>query len=238
MPDALRLAAAGLLVPALAALLAGCADAPQFEARFAPSFGGKRTVAPVGVYRDGRLDADAWERLGLGRALPGTCAPGFGEALHGADPDTFAALDDEARANGLSDELLAKLAAKAKGDTMLLVTVHGRTEGPTRVGAGPRGQQRRNVPPARSGFRPPSPPSGTPADFASQRGELEATAIFFAVPSRERLGAVTMKYAGPDAESAMAEFVRRVAERTDGAACGTWAFGAPAPAVPLPPGGP
>ena len=101
------------LAPLVVALLAGCADAPQFEARFPPSFDVRpKAVSVIGVYRDGRLDADAWDRLGLGAVVgASTCAPAFGEALRSADPDTFAALDDEARANGISEELIDRLAA-------------------------------------------------------------------------------------------------------------------------------
>jgi hypothetical protein len=233
MTDLRRLAVAALAP--LAAASVGCGDAPQFEARFPPSFPERtRSVSVVGVYRDGRLDAEAWDRLGLGAALPAPCPPAFGEPLRAADPEGFAALDEEARANGMSEELLARLGAKAKGEAMLLVTVHGRASGPTRVGSGPRGQRRNAPPPSRGSHRGMAVPSGTPQDFASPRGDLEASAVFFSVPRHERLGGLTMKYSGADADAALAEFVKRLTEATEGATCGGWTLGKEAPVAPPP----
>jgi hypothetical protein len=225
---------------ALPLVLAACGSGPRFEVRYAPAFVDRRAaVSIVGVFRDGRMDPEAWGRMGpaITKALGApACAAGFGDALRGADPEAYAAIDDESRANGFSDALLERLAKSARGDAMLVIAMHGRAATPPR--SGPGGVKAGTPPPpsgrghgAQRGMGVPGdiePPGGTP-------GDLEVSATWFSVPKHERLATLTMKYQGDDPDAAMAELARRMGAVLPATTCGGWAWGAAAgPAVPAP----
>lgn len=205
-----------------AVFLGACGDGPRFDVKVAPTFGERRTaVSVIGVYRDGRMDTDAWGRLGFASGLAVLpCPPAFSESLRSSDPESFAAIDEEARSNGITDELLERLASKARGDSMLLIVMHGHAQAPTKPGAQARAM-------------PPSPSSGHgahrgPGSFGPEsgpRGDLEVSALWYSVPRHELLATLTMKYGGADADTAFAELTRRLGVLApQGSTCGGWAF--------------
>src|SRR4051794_37321988 len=115
---------------ALALGAASCEEGAQFNVKYAPGFAeGRTTISVFGVFREGRMNPETWAQIGgplsasFGEAR---CDVAYGEALQRADPELFAALDEEARSNGITDELLARVARDAVGEVIMIVSVHGR----------------------------------------------------------------------------------------------------------------
>src|ERR1700742_4244703 len=98
-------------------LAAGCADwGGSVTTRFAPGFApAGHSVSVLAVYKDGSMSSSGWERLAPALAADFSgrpCEAGY-EALLTAKPDLADAVDERARADGPTDELLAALAPPA-----------------------------------------------------------------------------------------------------------------------------
>jgi hypothetical protein len=73
----------------------------------------------LGVFEDGRMSADAWDRLGpkLSRAFgKNACEVAYTAGLLSSKPRLAAAIDAYARDNGVTDDLLEQISPLAKGD--------------------------------------------------------------------------------------------------------------------------
>jgi hypothetical protein len=170
-----------LLLPALVLGLASasCADESSVSVKYAPGYKpGPATVSILGVFRDGRMSLDTWSAMAspvstaLG-AMVDRCEPAFGERLRHENDELFTSLDDETRNNGITEDLLAKLAARAQGDVILFITVHGhvgetytdkrgsqtRAPAAARAAATTATSPRAGPPPSRWSCPPPSTPS-------------------------------------------------------------------------------
>jgi len=199
---------------------AACAD-DSFSVQRAPEFpraSGTR-VSVFGVYKDGRLAPEAWDPLRahltpiFGTAL---CEPGYPDMLTPSGTPVLNAVDDFARANGVTDELLDRIGPTAKGDVILLIMETGRpskeaekTEpaaapAPTMRGAGRRGAQ----PLARS--------------RTSEASAFEMVAVLFSPHAHKSVGAIRMTYSGSSMEDAVDTFFRRVGGELPGAKCEGW----------------
>lgn len=108
MRRALFLIASGLLA---ALACTSCGD-DAFTVRFAPEYPrGQASVSVLGVFKDGRMSAEAWEQLGPTLAASfGSCTPLYGTQFLANDGEIASGIDDYVRANGVTDELLDWLA--------------------------------------------------------------------------------------------------------------------------------
>src|SRR4051812_26072822 len=104
-------------IPILFATCAiSCADGPHIEARYAPEFTpGPSKIAVLGAFQGGRMSADSWAPFAprissaLGRS---TCEAAFGEKLKRVDQELYEKIDADVAENGITDEMLARLAPK------------------------------------------------------------------------------------------------------------------------------
>jgi hypothetical protein len=99
----------------------------------------RRTISVVSVYREGRFSPDSFEQiepqitLALGRG----CVQGYNDHLRDADPALYDEIDQQARQDGVSDEVIARVAPAALGDTLMVVQFFGPIPPPKgRTGSG------------------------------------------------------------------------------------------------------
>jgi hypothetical protein len=230
IPSRLGLAALSRRACCLAVLGAaascGSADA-RIETKLASDFAPARhAISVLGVYKDGQMNTDAWLTMSP-RVSPslgaGECAAGYSDALQSTNGPLLSAIDDYARSNGPTDDLLAQVAPAAKGDLIVVFTFAGRlpgpkpkdsvatNSGPPGVGqsgaAGPGGRRRASN--TRS-FAPPDP------------NELDISATLFSVAQGRSVGLVAMEYSGVSVDDAMAKFAARLAQVLPQARCEGW----------------
>jgi hypothetical protein len=215
-----------LLSQALGCSLSG----PAFTVSYAPGFAKEGAkVAVFGVFRDGRMSPEAWDEFGprLSAALHGNiCDVAVGANLRARDPAVFAAVDDVARADGITDDLLDKFAPSAGGDAILVVTVAGRVskpkESPGSAGApmpalatGGRG--------GRGGGRSGGPhPAGGGHNHRAEVDVFEMTASVFSKREHKSVAMVSMAYTGPSESEAIAAFADKLGSALPGATCASW----------------
>jgi hypothetical protein len=216
-------------LPVLAALaLAACEPSDtQFHVDYAPVYrkaGG--TVSVLGVFREGRMSPDTWDEIAK------RISPAFGQAQCPVfydssfltnHHDLAEAVDDYARANGVTDDLVDQLAPAAGGDQILLLTVAGRpldkkpatdtmTPASAPVTGMPAGRQRSG------GLPPPGAMHVTNID----RNAFEISASLFSVPDHKSVASVTMGYSGQDANLALAAFIEKLKTSLPGLTCAGW----------------
>jgi hypothetical protein len=219
-----RLARLALALPLLFAATA-CDD--SFHVERAPEFprGGGSSVSVFGVYRDGRLAPEAWDVFRSHLApIFGTssCEPGYPDILTASGTPTLQAVDDFSRSNGVTDELLDKLAPMAKGDLVLLITMTGRpgakpaSEGP---GGGPGGPGAPPAAPMRSGR---GQRGAAPVKTTVEAAQFEAVGIVFSVKAHKSVAAIRMSYSGGSLEDAIDRFTARLGSELPRSTCGGW----------------
>lgn len=194
---------------------------------FAP---GRHAVSVLGVYKDGQMSADAWETMAptLSPSLGATdCADGYSEAMRSTHEALSSAIDDYARSNGPTDELLSQVAPAARGDLIVVITFAGRlpvaakakpsvatNSGPIGVGqSGARGAR------AGSGGRRAS----SARSFAApDPNELDISATLFSVPQGRSVGLVAMQYSGESVDEAVTRFAAQLRDALPQARCEGW----------------
>ena len=147
--------------------------------------------------------------------------------LENANGALSSAIDDYARSNGPTDELLAQIAPAARGDLILVFTFAGKlpvakAEGAHRgdeLGA-PGRRPERSAPDRRAGGgrRASRSPSFAPAD----PNELDISASLFSVAQGRSVGLVAMQYSGDSVDDAIAKFAAQLAEALPQARCEGW----------------
>jgi hypothetical protein len=194
------------------------------------------TVSVLGVYKDGRMSSDSWEVLGPGFSQSlgaSACDAAYTAAFVATDGTLSAAIDDYARSNGPTDELLTQLAPAAKGDLILVMTVAGKL-------------------PAKQKDLPPSGPTPTPnigAGGAQGRGmgtgmargragiqrrasgeadtnELDLSASLFSIPQGRSVALYAMQYSGDSVDDAMSKFFAELARSLPAVQCAGWEWNA------------
>jgi len=219
--------------------LLSCAPDAHLEANFASGFvPARRAVSVFGVFKDGQLSADAWEAIGprLSPALGARfCEPGYGSALRSSASSVASAIDDYARDNGMTDDLLAQLAPAAKGDLLLVVTFAGQLPVPPKsdlVGAhdgspattasgggrGGMGMGGGTPPGGGRGAAHGPPRARTPEDT----NELDVSASFYSVAERRSVGIVAIAYKGATVDDALSRLSARVQHELPAATCAGW----------------
>jgi hypothetical protein len=214
------------LALALFASSFGCSDGgADFTTKVASDFAPARhTVSVLGVYQDGRMSLGSWDTLGpyLTRALgPTQCAVGY-DALASSNQDLANAIDEYARDEGPTGNLLTQLAPAALGDLILVVTFAGKL--PTRK-AGEAG-----------------PPTGAPvqngmtttrrrgrghaaaATEARDPNQLDISASLFSVAKNRPVALVGMQYHGESVADALTRFGAELAKAVPELKCTGWNF--------------
>jgi hypothetical protein len=207
------------------------ASEAQFAERFAIDFQhARRTVSVFGVYKDGQMSSEAWNALRprLEPVLGGSgCEIACLAPPASSDGRLFAAIDDYARANGPTDELLAHVAPAAMGDLILVLVEAGRlpapekrvslADSPSPAGPSPGGSAKMGS--HGRGFStlgPTKHPGGADLDV------LQLSASLFSVSQGRSVAVVDMRYGGTNLDEAVNRFVAKLAESLPESSCRGW----------------
>ncbi len=215
-----------VIVPSLALfLLAGATSCGESSAstsvKYASDFRpGATTVSMFGTFRDGRLDQEFGALVGPALASSfgrHRCETAYGAELAHRNADLYNALDEQAKSDGITDELLGKVAPMAEGALILVVSVHGaaapRSFGGAEVDPGAMGPQAsaRGAPRNRI-------PAGALRRYGA-KGGLVMTASFYSVRLGRGVARMTMNYEGPSVEDAVRRFGEELAKVVPGSTC-------------------
>ncbi len=232
-----------LAVPVSAALsLLACSHGPQVQAAVAPGFTASgHGVSIVGVMKDGRLHPEAWKWIGpaLSRPFgPGLCEAAFSDRLRRDDSELFAFADREAKLNGVTEELLTRFGAHAKGDLLLVVELWG--EPPQKRDGAPTG----GAPPPMGNAGPPRYGAGSGAGAQGmggrgltaprgpnarmrQVGEDGSYGIAVSVYSpstKQWVAAAKLTDSGSASEEGVQKLAEELSRLLPGAGCAGWSF--------------
>jgi len=225
-----------ILLTAILATCAGCAPTTEFATKYASDFRRDgRTVSVFGVYKDGRMNAEAWSYAAplFSTALGGgPCESLYGDVLLPNDRSVAEAVDDDARADGVTDALLDLLAPAATGEAVLVVTIAGRLpttrapnmSSPASASApspNPRGLGQRGAGGVSGGGLSPVASGGPRVSYGSQDA-LEVSAALFSVREHRTVARVVMTYTGKNADEAMASFIVKLRAELPGMKCQPW----------------
>jgi hypothetical protein len=235
-----RTVAAAAALACLGVAVSCSEDEAQFQVRFAPDFARAQTrVSILGVFRDGRMNAETWDEIGPRLSAPfaaagaASCPIAFDKEFLSKKEELAGAIDDVARADGVTDELLDKLAPAASGDDVLVFTVAGRpTSQSWDAGAGG------NMP---MGGAPNTTPGGGMRGSRGARGMgggmgpmrqpdknvFELTASLYSAKDHRAVGLVAMRYTGSSGPEALAKFVAKLREQLPAASCTGWHWDVP-----------
>jgi hypothetical protein len=218
-----RRGAALVLLLATASCAEGSADFhAKYEADFAPA---PTTVSVFGVFHDGRMSHEAWEKVGpkLSAALgQKACEEGYGEGLASGRPELFATVDQSVRDEGITEELLERLAPSAEGDTLLVVTFNAHTTISRGIEGGPSPSATMPGSGGRArGVRGPSAPHGRGAAL----DEIGISGTLFSVRRHRSVARLSMVYAGSNLDDAIGKFVGRIGALVPGSRCVGWRWG-------------
>ncbi len=231
-----RILAASAALACLGVAVACSEDEAQFRVRFAPDFAKSQArVSILGVFRDGRMNAETWDELGarlsapFGGSASGSCPIGFDKSFLSTKEDLAGAIDDVARADGVTDDLLDKLAPAANGDEVLVFTVSGRPTSQSWDAGG-------------GGAAPMGPPNSTPGGGTrgsrgargmgggggmgpmrqADRNVFELTASLYSAKEHRAVGLIAMEYTGSNGPEALAKFAAKIRESLPAATCTGW----------------
>jgi hypothetical protein len=211
-----------------------CTPDADFQLRYAPDFRrDARTVSVLGVYRDGRLSTEAWDELApkLSSAFGGNaCEVAYSDALLKQDPDLASAVDDAARADGVTDELAGLFAPAANADTIAFFTITGAAS--------------RALPKTKTGGTGAGPNAGSPATMRGGAGRrsgmggnlggpthieggehkeaFEVSLTLYSVKEKRTVGIVAMSYNGKDPDAGVSVFLDKVRAELPNARCVGW----------------
>jgi hypothetical protein len=217
------------------ALVPGCFNNFNYRSEFAQGFvRGQHRVSVLGVFKDGRMDFEAWDAVAptMSTAFAGgKCPTGYRSDFVAEHGSLSSAIDDAARSDGLSDDLLTQLAPAAKGDLIVVFTLAGHVEkakidirepaqptggmGPGGGGGGAAGIGSR-MPLARRG------PQSATSNVA-----LSLSATMFSVASHTSVGVIELEYTGENASDAIAQFAAKVRDTIPGSTCDEWDWSVP-----------
>jgi hypothetical protein len=208
----------------------GCGAEISYTSQFAPGFVPRHhTISVLGVYKDGQMSSGAWDAIeprlapALGAAR---CPAGYTDTLASTHNALSAAIEDYARSDGPTDDLLTRLAPAATGDLILVVTIAGKLplhetgEAPkassSAYGGGAGG--------ARGGMG--GAPMHGPAPVTST-DELDLSASLFSVSRSQSVAVVALRYLGTSVDEAVSKLATKLAGSFPEAACAGWNWNAP-----------
>ena len=222
--------AAGASLVVLASVLGfvglGCVGDEGFNARFAPDFRpSQATISVFGVFRDGRMSPDAWDDISprLSAALgQKACPAGYGDNLREADPELFAKVDDYARENGMTDELLAHFETAAEGDLIMVLQMYGHAKSKTEPKG--EGDPAKPVPKQARGGGMRNPGNSPSIPKRVEWSGLELGATLFSVHDHHGVAEMSMKYSGTSLDEAVVKFGEKLHAAIPGATCRGWRY--------------
>jgi len=208
---------------AIVLLVSACnAGGARFNTQTAASFvPARHSVSVLGIYKDGRMTIDTWDKLAphLVPALGSSpCEVGF-DSLVRSNQELANAVDDRSRAEGPTGSLLAQLAPAARGDLLLVVTLAGRLPQHQGQGEPPEGAP---VPNGMTTQRKRRHQAQNSAGGAPDPNRLEVSAALFSVPEHRSVALVSMSYGGQDADDAMTRFGAELAQVMPNSTCAGW----------------
>ncbi len=239
----------------LSCAIAACATPgegqPQIPIVPKPDATKPEALSVFGIFRNGRMSPEAWEDLGKVLSTPfsgGICKAAYDVVFTDANPELADAIDDYTKENGVSDELLEKLAPLAKGDTILVLAIDGQLPKPAAAspdkpakpaqdpsssgqyggsGAGQgsgfgggRGMGRSGGGMGRGGGR--RSPSAPAQHAAHDKGSWELTAYLYSVRLGQSTKQVELKQQGQDIDGALKFFVAKLGAEIPGVPCRGW----------------
>ena len=179
------------------------------------------TVSVLGVYKDGRMALGSWNKLAphfasaLGSA---PCEIGF-DALVTSNQDLANSIDEYARDQGPTSQLLTALAPAARGDLLMVVTLASRPlEDPAEAGP-PVGAP---VPNGMVTQRKRHSHGQNAAGNAVDPNRLEVSASLFSVTQNHPVLLVSLSYAGQNTEDALTRFSAELARAIPNSRCVGW----------------
>jgi hypothetical protein len=197
---------------------ASCADGVQLRVQTSPEFaGGNATVSMLGVFHDGRMNVDSWQKASspVSSALGGSdCAALFTDALQQGDPTLYSEIDTSTQSDGITDDLLAKLAPRAGGDLIVTVSIHGKTRAATR-------QEMSRIP--RAAVQQPG--QAQPVRLVKQL--LELSASVYSIKQGRSVARMSVVYPSTTFDHAIRRFSTELAAFMPGATCRPWREKAP-----------
>jgi hypothetical protein len=219
------------MVPVLIGLaVAACgADVTAYRsATYAPR---DLTLSVLGVFRNGRMDSGAWNEWSQTIAAAtgdASCSAAFDDRMEKAAPALFSELDESTRQDGITDEILDRMAPSARGGAILVIEAFGR--GPPKK-AGTEEAQPQQAPassPApmgrrggRGGRRGATP---TSAPRESPREELEISIGVYSVHDHQVTASVQMHADAGSSTDALHELSAKLGETLHGARCAGWTW--------------
>jgi hypothetical protein len=228
----------GISAVVLVAATASCSEETSVKVRYAEGFApGPSAVSVLGVYRDGRMSVDAWGPLALPLSAAlgekTVCEPAFSARLQRDNEPLFASIDDQAKSEGVTEDLLAKLSPSAQGDVILAVSMHGSLGRASTDHASDEPPPRAAMPSTR-GMNASGAGRGAPHRQPTPRGPapkvMELSATLFSTHQRKPLARLTMIYGGTSAEEAVRLFSAELGKLVPGSSCKGWSW--PADGLP------
>lgn len=227
---------------AIAVASVGCGDGDtQITVKYASDYTRPAAAISVfGVFENGRLSPESWKEIGpalSSRFSQGTCETAWSDSFLSADPTLTSTIDEYTKDDGVTDELLDRLAPMAKGGAILTFTVLGRrlvpgSDGsskssgttrstPMRTGGGFRGMGGGGRGMRGNGGRQQS---GTSADQNNAKGRTTyvISASLFSIRGRRSVALVAMSYSGPNIDAALQEFATRLRSVIPDVTCTGW----------------
>jgi hypothetical protein len=209
---------------ACAASTVACSQRVRWDAKFASNFTPSgHTVSVFGVYKDGQMSSEAWDALRprLEPLLGGRECDAARSGPAASDDPLFTAVDDYARTNGPTDDLLAQLAPAAQGDLILVLVEAGSlppaekvsvVDSPAPAGPSPNAAKGTNG----LGMYAPKKRTGPEPDV------LQLSASLFSVAQGRAVALFDMRYAGDSIAEAEREFTTRVGRLLPATTCKGW----------------
>lgn len=210
---------------ALVAIATGAAcagDDAQFNVKYAPDYAKGGTVSVLGIFKDGRMSPETWDQLGPLLLTKQKCETAYNVDLVALSPTLSSAIDDYARANGITDALLDQLAPVARGDAIMVITVAGHPpQKIAREGGAPRASPQ---PVMRGGGRGRGRvPYGSSGSTSTTDGSVfEVSASLFSIRLHRSIALVSMTYSGRDVEAALAKFAAKLSASLPEISCVGW----------------
>ncbi|MET0790529.1 MAG: hypothetical protein ABW061_03330 [Polyangiaceae bacterium] len=202
--------------------LSACTTGAQFTTQTAPGFSrAPHTISVLGVYKDGRMGVGSWDKVAphLVNALGSApCELAF-DALLTSNQELADAIDERARNEGPTSDLLARLAPAARGDLLMVVMLAGKLPQRQTRGEPPAGAPVSNsMVTQRKGRRQAQSAAGGARD----PNRLEVSASLFSVKENRPVALVSMTYGGQSVEDALTRFGAELALSIPNSKCVGW----------------
>jgi hypothetical protein len=227
--DTVRALSRWLVLLALAPIISACGV--DVTVHRAPNYSPRDvTLSVLGVFKNGRMDAAAWNdwaaTIAAATGAAG-CTPAFDDRMEKAAPALFSELDESTRQDGITDEILERAAPSALGDAILVIESFGRaaqTKKPDDAETAP--QQAPAPPPPSMGRRGRgrSVANTSAAPREAPRDELDVSIGVYSIRDRQGLASVQMHTDAGASADAIQTLSEKLRETLHGARCAGWTW--------------